>query len=104
MMVQALPRADQAKTTRIGFTVTKKLGGAVVRNGNRRRLREAVRLAAALHAAPGHDYVVVGRRGALDASFATILNDLEATFGRIHAARASRRSAGADRAADEALR
>jgi len=46
----------------------------------------------------GHDYVVIGRLAALDASFATIMNDLATAFGRVHAdrhgARHTHRSAG----------
>lgn len=37
-------RREQGDTLRIGFTVSKLLGGAVQRNRMRRRLREAVRL------------------------------------------------------------
>ncbi|CAM5772801.1 ribonuclease P protein component [Labrys miyagiensis] len=87
---------------RVGFTVTKKEGGAVERNRIRRRLREAVRLSGALHARAGHDYVLVGRRSALDASFATIVDDMIAAFGRVHAERQGARKAR--RSADEAAR
>ncbi len=40
-------RPQDEKPPRIGFTVTRKLGGAVQRNRIRRRLKEAVRIAAA---------------------------------------------------------
>jgi ribonuclease P protein component len=43
LVLQALTRDDN-QPARIGFTVTKKLGGAVVRNRARRRLKEAARL------------------------------------------------------------
>lgn len=56
-----------------GFTATRKLGGAVVRNRAKRRLREAVRLTAPLAAVPGHDYVVVARAGALSCPFDKLL-------------------------------
>ena len=53
---------------RVGFTVSRQVGNAVERNRVRRRLREMVRLATAgsLHA--GHDYVLIGRRAALEAA------------------------------------
>lgn len=53
---------DDGRPPRFGLTVTKKTAPrAVDRNRMRRRLREALRLGAALSAAPGHDYVIVGR-------------------------------------------
>ncbi|GLS22292.1 ribonuclease P protein component [Labrys miyagiensis] len=93
------PQSDEP---RVGFTVTKKEGGAVERNRIRRRLREAVRLSGALHARDGHDYVVVGRHSALGASFATIVDEMIAAFGRVHAERQGARKPR--RSADEAAR
>lgn len=61
---------------RFGFTVTRKVGNSVVRNRIRRRLREAVRLAAMDHAKPGHDYVLVGKAAALDEPFSSIVAEL----------------------------
>ena len=75
-LLQAL-RAEGASATRpprYGFTVTKKLGGAVVRNRIRRRLREAVRLAG--DGEPGMDYVLVGRHAALTLQFERLVADL----------------------------
>ena len=98
-LARAAARNDEP---RIGFTVTKKEGCAVERNRIRRRLREAMRLSGALHARDSHDYVVVGRRAALDASFATIVNELVTAFGRVHAERQGARHTR--RPADEAVR
>ena len=53
---------------RYGFTVSTKLGKAVVRNRARRRLRETVRLEEG-NLTPGWDIVVVARSKAVDASF-----------------------------------
>ena len=53
---------------RVGITVSKKLGGAVVRNKVRRRLREVYRLHEGRFL-PGYDIVVVARSRAVDAAF-----------------------------------
>ncbi len=81
LVLQALARGDDAPA-RLGFTVTKKVGNAVVRNRTRRRLREAARLLllrdpATRDAAPrGVDLVLIGREGTRGRDFAALLDDL----------------------------
>ena len=70
---RARERRDSHAPARFGFTVTKKVAGAVGRNRIRRRLREALRLGGALGAKPGRDYVFVARPVALTAPFAELL-------------------------------
>lgn len=74
-LLETLDRGDDAPA-RVGYTVTKKVGNAVVRNRIRRRLREAVRVDAAGDMARGSDYVIVGRQEVLAAPFAEIRNEL----------------------------
>ena len=68
--------SDEARPPRFGFTVTKRIGNAVVRNRIRRRLREAVRLAGAASGKSGTDYVLVGRRAVLSLDFDRLVTDL----------------------------
>src|SRR5579863_4218519 len=83
-VLQARYRGDQG-AVRVGFTVTRQMGGAVERNRIRRRLREAVRLSAAGGAmCPGHDYVLIGRRPALAATFTEMTQALHAALTRAH--------------------
>ncbi len=61
-------RKNRTAANRVGITVSKKLGHAVVRNRVRRRLREVYRLNEAQFA-PGWDIVVVARTRAIKAPF-----------------------------------
>lgn len=74
-LLEVLDRGD-GEGPRVGYTVTKKAGNAVVRNRIRRRLREAVRLHAAADMATGSDYVIVGRTELVCAPFAEIAAEL----------------------------
>jgi ribonuclease P protein component len=82
-VLQIRQRQDQGPT-RVGFTVSKKVGNAVERNRVRRRLREAVRLSGGGHFQAGHDYVLVGRRPALRLPFERIRQELEQAVTRTH--------------------
>ena len=73
--MEVLDRGNE-DAPRVGFTVTKKVGNAAVRNRIRRRLREAVRVHAACDMQCGRDYVIVGREELLAASFAEIKSEL----------------------------
>jgi ribonuclease P protein component len=89
-VLQARQRAeDEVAAIRVGFTVSRQVGNAAVRNRVRRRLREIVRLSAAAEAAalrPGHDYVLIGRRAALTVPFGEMMQDLDKALIRVHAA------------------
>jgi ribonuclease P protein component len=65
---------------RVGLTVTKSVGGSVVRNRVRRRLKEALRAAAPLEAERDHDYVLMARREALGRRFTALVDDLRTAF------------------------
>ncbi|HEY4919411.1 MAG TPA: ribonuclease P protein component [Xanthobacteraceae bacterium] len=82
-VLQSRERADTGPP-RVGFTVSRKVGNAVERNRVRRRLREIVRLSDADRFRPGSDYVLIGRRAALDLSFARLAEDFSRALARIH--------------------
>lgn len=92
-VLQARDRGDEAPA-RVGFTVSKKVGNAVERNRVRRRLREVVRQMAAERMRAGTDYVLIGRRAALDVPFGRLMEDLAGALKRIHAGRRTKRAAG----------
>jgi ribonuclease P protein component len=82
-VLQACARPTDEPVSGVGFTVTRKIGGAVVRNRARRRLREAARLVPAAMFAPGVNYVVVARPAALTCPFPQLRSDLEACLRRL---------------------
>lgn len=84
-LLQGRDRHDLGET-RIGLTVTKKIGNAVVRNRIRRRLREAARTVIPASGRPGYDYVMVARPHALRAPYPDLVRDLERAISRLHGA------------------
>jgi ribonuclease P protein component len=77
-----LQAAAGGERVRVGFTVSRKVGNAVKRNRARRRLRAAAALLAE-HAAPGHDYVLIGRAATLSRPFPALLEDLASALRRL---------------------
>ncbi|MBN2752708.1 MAG: ribonuclease P protein component [Rhodospirillaceae bacterium] len=77
----ALYRSEQ--TARLGFTASRKVGGAVVRNRVKRRLRAAADLVIKDHADPGYDYVLIGRAQTATRPFTALLQDLETALKRL---------------------
>jgi ribonuclease P protein component len=83
-VLQALNRREDGPV-RVGFTVSKKVGNAAERNRVRRRLREMVRLTPQAPMRPGYDYVLIGRRTALNLPFGRLIEDFGRALGRVHA-------------------
>ena len=76
-------RADDDLTVRVGFTVTKKIGNAVVRNRMKRRLRALVRDIFPESAVPGADHVIIGRSGGVERDYATLGGELRRALARV---------------------
>ena len=80
MTVFYWPRTDdKIAGLRIGFTVSRALGGAVQRNRMRRRLREAVRMTRP-RAGANADVVINPKKSLLTIDFAAIVNEVSRAF------------------------
>ena len=70
---------------RVGFTCSKKLGNAVIRNRAKRRLRALAREVMPGAARAGWDYVMVGRpETTVQRDFALMVGDLRQALLRVH--------------------
>ncbi|UKV15251.1 ribonuclease P protein component [Thalassospiraceae bacterium SW-3-3] len=81
--------AGEDRLARVGFTVTKKVGKAVVRNRVRRRLRAVADQLMSEMALPGWDYVVIGRQQTIDRDFEKLVDDMRFALRRIPDAKPS---------------
>lgn len=86
LVLQAAPSKLNSPTgeARIGYTTTKKLGKAHIRNRCRRRLRAAAALYFAQNALPDFDYVLIARYSTADADFQKICQDLCYAINKIN--------------------
>jgi len=76
-------REDADPAMRVGFTVTKKIGGAVVRNRMKRRFRALAREIVATKGVSGADHVMIGRAGGVEREFALLRSELESALERL---------------------
>ena len=84
LILQALRReADPTGPWRVGFTASRKVGIAVLRNRARRRLRAAVARVMPDHAVPGHDYVLIARGATVRRAYPALVEDLRAALRRL---------------------
>ena len=79
--------SDETETTRVGFTVSRKVGGAVARNRARRRLRQVAERVIPNLAAGSCDYVLIGRRMTIKRPFEDLVADLEMALVQLGAMR-----------------
>ena len=77
------PRGDDDDLVRVGFTVTKKIGNAVVRNRMKRRFRALVRDTFPDFAIPGADHVLIGRASGIERDYAALAAELKRALGKL---------------------
>jgi len=70
---------------RVGYTVTRKVGKAVVRNKAKRRLRAIARDVLGDHGMPGFDYVLIGRRTTNSRLYGNLVTELRSALSQVHA-------------------
>ncbi|MBU6208087.1 MAG: ribonuclease P protein component [Alphaproteobacteria bacterium] len=85
-ILQLRPRcgAEDAQM-RVGFTVTKKVGNAVVRNRFKRRLRALARDVILVQGVPGADHVLIGRAGQVERDYTEMRAELIRALRKVQA-------------------
>jgi ribonuclease P protein component len=81
LLVRARDDGDPAM--RVGYTVTKKIGGAVVRNRIKRRFRALAREILPLSGFQGADHVLIGRAGGVERDFALLRSELQRALAKL---------------------
>ena len=76
-------REDDDPAIRVGFTVTKKIGGAVVRNRMKRRLRALARELVPAKGIAGADHVMIGRANGIEREFQLMRSELAGALERL---------------------
>jgi ribonuclease P protein component len=76
-------REDGEPTMRVGFTVSKKIGGAVVRNRMKRRFRALAREILPQAGFEGADHVLIGRSGGIERPFDQLAGELRGALARL---------------------
>lgn len=76
------PRGDEDSTMRVGITVTKKIGGAVVRNRMKRRFRSLARELLPEKGVAGADHVLIGRASGVERDYALLRIELEKALAK----------------------
>jgi ribonuclease P protein component len=76
-------RADGDATKRLGITVTRKIGGAVVRNRMKRRFRALARELLPERGIGGADHVIIGRAGGVERDFILLRDELSKALARL---------------------
>lgn len=96
VVIQTIESPEAGEGLRVGFTASKKVGDAVVRNRAKRRLREAARALLPDLGRPGHDYVFVARAATPQRAWTALLDDVRSALIRLAPAAPARPGDDAD--------
>jgi len=77
------PESSGVEAVRVGFTASRKVGNAVLRNRAKRRLRAAASAVLARAGRKGTDYVLIARAGTGERPYAELVRDLEGALRQI---------------------
>ena len=76
-------RKDSDPLIRVGFTVTKKIGGAVIRNRMKRRFRALAREIVPTSGIAGADHVMIGRSNGIERDYGLLRSELTGALDRL---------------------
>ncbi|HEX6071814.1 MAG TPA: ribonuclease P protein component [Sphingomicrobium sp.] len=76
-------RKDSDPAMRVGFTVTRKIGGAVIRNRMKRRFRALAREIVPAKGLAGADHVMIGRAKGVERDFGLLRSELAGALDRL---------------------
>jgi len=76
-------REDADATMRIGITVSKKVGNAVIRNRMKRRFRALAREVLPDAGLPGADHVLIGRNSGIERDYADLKTELAKALAKV---------------------
>ncbi|MEN8236657.1 MAG: ribonuclease P protein component [Pseudomonadota bacterium] len=84
LQCDSAPNDEEHARIRVGFTASRRIGGAVQRNRAKRRLRAVADMVLSAKGAPGLDYVLVARGKVLTKDFQRLKQDLRWALNKLH--------------------